>query len=113
MQIQRLIQNQATQSGIVPNGMSVLPSPRENRPDRLFDEISVKMGFVNAEPEHLLDFLYNISAGRSQIRVKDLSVRPDQPIQKLVGEITLTASYQKKAPGAAAKPKPEAKAPQR
>jgi hypothetical protein len=96
VQLRRVIQNQATQSGIVPNGLAELP--RATRlGDQFFEEMPIRMGFQNAEESNLIDFLYNLSKDRSMIRVKDLSVRPDPQQQKLQGDVTLAASYQKKS----------------
>ena len=45
----------------------------------------------------LVDFLYNLGAGKSNIRVRSLSIRPNlPPRQQLDATITLVASYQKK-----------------
>jgi type II secretory pathway component PulM len=52
---------------------------------------------IQAGEEHMVDFLYNLGAGESQIRVRGLTVRPDQPRQQLVASVTLVASYQKKS----------------
>jgi hypothetical protein len=53
---------------------------------------------VQAPDEQLVDFLYSLGSGGSLIRVRDLSMRPDGPQQKLVANVKLVASYQKKAP---------------
>jgi len=42
-----------------------------------------------------VDFLYNLGAGDSLVRVRNLSIRPDQNRQQLAASITLIASYQK------------------
>ena len=105
VQLRNTIQNQATQSGIVPSGITELPKAATTKEDQLFDEMAIRMGFSNAKDEELVDFLYNISAGKSMIRVKDLNVRPDASAMRLQGEITLVASYQKKGSSKVA-PKP-------
>lgn len=51
---------------------------------------------VQAREAELVDFLYNLGAGNSLIRVRDLSLRPDPPRQALQANIKLVASYQKK-----------------
>jgi hypothetical protein len=51
--------------------------------------------------KQLVDFLYNLGSGQSLIRVKELSIQPDQPHQQLNARITLVASYQRKTPIAA------------
>jgi hypothetical protein len=95
VQLGQKIQDQASRSGIVPNGLQSAGKPT-SRPDQFFEEQSIRMGFQNATEEELIDFLFNLSSG-SMIRVRALSVRPDPPMQKLQGDLTLTASYQKRA----------------
>jgi len=59
-----------------------------------FDEQAITVG-VNTGAGELIEFLYTIGAGDSMIRVRDMDLRPDQPHFKLMGNITLVASYQK------------------
>jgi len=54
------------------------------------------------EPQ-LVDFLYKLGNGSSLIRVRDLSLQPDPPRQKLAADIQLVASYQKNPTASAAK----------
>ena len=42
----------------------------------------------------LVDFLYQLGVGSSQIRVRELSLRPDPSRQQLVAGLKLVASYQ-------------------
>ena len=51
---------------------------------------------VQAPEQQLVDFLYQLGAGGSQIRVRDLNLRPDPSRQQLVAGVKLVASYQKK-----------------
>lgn len=51
---------------------------------------------VQAPEQQLVDFLYHLGEGSSQIRVRDLSLRPDPTRQQLVAGVQLVASYQKK-----------------
>ncbi|HLH56497.1 MAG TPA: hypothetical protein VKY92_23125, partial [Verrucomicrobiae bacterium] len=67
---------------------------------------------VQAGEQQLVDFLYDLGSGNSQIRVRDLSVRPDPPRQQLVAQVKLVASYQKK-PTARPAGRPAAPAPTR
>ncbi|MCP5519384.1 MAG: hypothetical protein H7A45_19245 [Verrucomicrobiales bacterium] len=60
-----------------------------------FDEQAITVG-VNTGGEELVAFLHAIGSGDSMIRVRDMDLRPDQRRYKLVGNITLVASYQKK-----------------
>jgi hypothetical protein len=50
---------------------------------------------LQSEERQLVDFLYNLGSADSLIRVRDLSLRPDPPRQKLVAQVKLVASYQK------------------
>jgi Tfp pilus assembly protein PilO len=58
---------------------------------------------VLAPEEQLVDFLYRLGSGSSLIRVRDLSLQPDVPHQRLSADIQLVASYQKNLPATAAK----------
>ncbi len=51
---------------------------------------------VQAGEQQLVEFLYNLGSGNSQIRVRDLNIRPDAPRQQLQAQVKLIASYQKK-----------------
>jgi hypothetical protein len=57
---------------------------------------------VQSGEKPLVDFLYSLGSGESLVRVRDLSVRPDQPRQQLAASVTLIASYQKNAKAAPA-----------
>lgn len=103
VQLRRNVENQASQSGVIPNGMTDQP-PKE-APDQFFAERSITMGYINTPDNALLDFLFNIG-DRSMIRVRDLTVRPDTQMQKLQGNISLTVSYQKRSTPAAASTSP-------
>ena len=60
---------------------------------KLTEQVSVESG----EPQ-LVDFLYNLGYGSSQIRVRDLALHPNPPRQALSGTVKLVASYQKNPP---------------
>ena len=90
-QFANAIQAQAGQSGV-----RVLSNGRINtQTNQSFLEKSQTISVQGGEPQ-LVDFLYNLGSGSSQIRVRDLGVRPDQPRQQLVANVKLVASYQKK-----------------
>ena len=59
---------------------------------------------VQSGEDELVDFLYNLGGGNSLIRVRDLTVRPDPPRQRLVANVTLVASYQKTSTKSSAPP---------
>ena len=96
------IQAQEAQSGVSVTGNSRTTT----RTNEFFLELTQSIGVQSGEPQ-LVDFLYNLGAGSSLIRVRGLTLRPDQQRQKLSANVTLVASYQKnppKKPAAAGQP---------
>jgi len=89
----RTIQLQAGQSNVRIDGNSQRPTVT----NQFFLERAQSLTVVAGEPE-LVDFLYRLGAGNSQIRVRGLTLRPVEPQRyQLSASITLVASYQKKA----------------
>lgn len=102
----RAVDTQARQAGVAVQS-SARPLTTTNQ---FFLERSQTITTLSGE-DGLVNFLYNLGAGHSLIRVRDLSLRPDQTRMKLTANIKLVASYQKNppraaAPGAAASPAP-------
>jgi len=64
---------------------------------------------VLAEEKNLVDFLYKLGSGSSMIRVRDLTMQPDPPRQRLSADIRLVASYQKSTATAPKSPTSTAK----
>ena len=89
----RVIQSEASKVGIIPESMG---SQRQTgtASNAFFLEQNETMTMQSSESQ-LVDFLYNLGAGDSLIRVKVLSVQPDPPHQRLTTRVTLIASYQK------------------
>jgi|SRR5882724_7401105 len=89
----RLIQNEESKVGVMHDSMN---PQRQSGPaaNPFFLEQSETMTLQSSEKQ-LVDFLYNLGNGTSLIRVKVLSVQPDQSHQKLTTRLTLIASYQK------------------
>jgi type II secretory pathway component PulM len=105
VQFLRTIQTQAAQNGVGVTGNGRLIT----RTNQFFME-QIQTITVQSGEKQLVDFLYNLGSGDSLVRVRDLSVRPDQNRQQLAASITLIASYQKNpkttpAPAPAATPK--------
>jgi hypothetical protein len=98
----RTIQNQAVASGISIETSNRMPE----RTNQFFIERGQSLTFKTTD-QPLVDFLYNLSAGNSLARVRGLSLRPDQPHQNLLVNVTLVGSYQKKI----ARPAPAAAVP--
>ena len=91
LQFANTINAQAGQSGVhIVSGSHI-----NTQTNQFFLEKSQSIS-VQAGEQQLVDFLYNLGAGNSQIRVRDLSLRTDPPRQQLLAQVKLVASYQKK-----------------
>jgi len=90
-QFANAITTQAIKSGVRQNQGSTT----KTQTNQFFVEKSQSIS-VQAPEQQLVDFLYQLGAGNSQIRVRDLSLRPDPTRQQLVAGVKLVASYQKK-----------------
>ena len=96
----RTIQTQSTQSDVALQNSS---PPRTNTNDVYFVTQVQNINVLAIEP-NLVDFLYKLGSGSSMIRVRDLTLQPDAPHQRLSADIRLVASYQKNpTPATAAK----------
>jgi hypothetical protein len=94
LQFANTVQIQANQSGV--HIMST--ASHINTQTNLFFLEKSQSIVVQSGEAQLVDFLYLLGSGNSQIRVRDLSVRPDPPHQQLQAQVKLVASYQKKLP---------------
>ena len=100
MQFANTVNIQAGQSGVHISSAAHI----NTQTNQFFLEKTQSLGVQSGE-QQLVEFLYNLGSGSSQIRVRDLNVRPDPPRQQLAAQITLVASYQKKnAPRPAERP---------
>lgn len=102
----RTIQQQAAQSSVAVQNFG--------RPNTQTNDVFFVQQYQNinvlAPEANLVDFLYKLgSSPASTIRVRDLTLQPDPPRQRLLADIRLVASYQKnpatKNTTAQAKPK--------
>ena len=85
------IQSQAAASGV-----TILTSvPQPQRTNQYFVERAQNLT-ISAQEQQLVDFLYNLGAGDSLVRVRGLSLNPDPPHYYLAASLTLVASFQKK-----------------
>lgn len=91
--LMRAVDSQARQAGVTVQS-SARPTTTTNQ---FFLERSQTITTLSGE-DGLVNFLFNLGAGNSLIRVRDLSVRPDQTRMKLTANIKLVASYQKNPP---------------
>ena len=84
------------------NGVIILGSSRVNvKTNEFFIEQEVSINTQSSEQE-LVNFLYNLGASSSMMRVRAISLRPDQSHMKLSANLTIVASYQKKPSAKAA-----------
>jgi hypothetical protein len=97
VQFLRTVQTHATQSQIGITGTS----KQQAKTNQFFLELSQTFT-LQAGEQQLVDFLYNLGSSNSLIRVREMTLRPDQPRQALNATVKLVASYQKKAPTRAA-----------
>jgi len=97
LKLSTTVQQQAALSGVQQGGYTAIKQTAGGKPNQFFEEQSGSMPFV-AEEKQFVDFLYNLGVGGSLIRVRSMTLQPDQPRHKLQGSVTLVASYAKKAP---------------
>jgi hypothetical protein len=107
LQLQRNVDTQARQSGVLVSSYDARQSRSAVQTNEFFQEQTLRITVTTADKE-LVDFLYNIGSGNSMTRVRDLDLKPDGSQLKLVGNLTLTATYQKEtaAPNPAIVKKP-------
>ena len=96
-QFARAIQNQQATSGV-----GIQNFGRTTTETNQFFLELIQLITVQSGEAQLVDFLYNLGAGSSSVRVRDLTLRPDPPRQQLSGTVKLEASYQKNPPKKAA-----------
>jgi len=70
--------------------------------NQFFEEWNLSMRVISGEKD-LVEFLYNLSSGRSSIRVRDLTLSPGQTTN-LAASVVLVANYQKSTTTPAASP---------
>ena len=101
------VSSQALLSGVTVQNYN--PHTTGQRTNAFFEEQTLVITVQTGEKE-LVDFLYNLGANNSLIRVRSMTLSPDPARMKLAGGITLVESFQKKAPPrpvAAAAPPPK------
>lgn len=95
LQLLRTVQAQAQQQAVPITSTRAGPPGVTTSTNTFFDEQTVIIG-VNSGEKELVGFLHALGSGNSMIRVRDMDLRPDPPRYRLIGSITLVASYQKK-----------------
>lgn len=103
----RTVQNQTRQSGVFVSQQDARPKTSSTRTNQFFEEQTLSMSFESRN-EELVSFLVSLASTNSLIRVQELRLRPDNPVNpmKLMGNVTLVASYQKNPPAKPAAPPP-------
>ena len=95
------IQSQAAASGV-----TILTSVSQpQKTNQFFVERAQNLTISSLE-QQLVDFLYNLGAGNSLVRVRGLSLNPDPPHYTLSASLTLVANFQKKITARVAAPSP-------
>jgi hypothetical protein len=99
LKLRVFVDEQAALSGLIEQSVTVGGSSSGRggaKSTGIFEERTLTMGYISGDAE-MVDFLYNLGAGKSTIRVRDLTIKPDTSLGRLQGNMTLVASYQKKA----------------
>ncbi len=104
--LMRIVEPKARGAGI--NVSSWSPSTAGTpSADGYFEEHSLRVSFQNTGDAELLKFMVSLGENNSTIRIRDLTVKPDATQMKLMGELTMAASYQKTAPASKQPPNPK------
>jgi Tfp pilus assembly protein PilO len=103
LKLSTTIYNQAALSGVTPNNYNEIrqTSSGPGKGNQFFEEKAANVN-ITGDEKALVDFLYNLGVGGSLIRVRSMSLSPDQPRYKLQGNLQVVASYARKAPPKAA-----------
>lgn len=96
LQLQKTVQAQVARSGVNVRTWNSSDPRRQSaaNPNKFFEEQTLKITISETGDKELLDFLVALGADNSMIRVRDMDLKPDQSQMKLMGSITLVASYQ-------------------
>lgn len=104
LDLQRMVQTAAGSAGVMLPRIDPRPRAATTATNQFYEHQVLSVDYLCGGKE-LIDFLVNIAAGNSLIRVKELNVHPDSSQTKLSGNILFVASYQMKpaapAPSAA------------
>lgn len=94
IQFLRTVQEQAGRASVSISSYGT-PTRSTVNTNAFFEEQTMTITMQTIGPKELVDFLYNLGAGNSMIRVRDLDIRPDPSQTRLTCRATLIASYQK------------------
>lgn len=96
LQLQKEVQSQAALSGVIVQTYN--PSQRGQQRTNAYFEEQTLIITVNTGEKELIDFLYNLGARSSLIRVRSMTLGPDSSRMRLAGSVTLVESFQRKTP---------------
>jgi hypothetical protein len=95
--LMRVVEPKVRAAGV--NVMSYNPGQSLNTStNSYFEEQTLRISFQNTGDAELLKFMVSLGENNSTIHIRDLTVKPDPTQMKLMGELTMVASYQKPAP---------------
>jgi Tfp pilus assembly protein PilO len=98
------IQNYILQNGVSSGGLSLVPRTTRGRTNEFFEEQALTLRLNPTGPEELVNFLVAVAGSELVIRVKELDLRRDPSETKLIGQMRLVASFEKKTPAKSATP---------
>lgn len=94
--LMRQVQAQADRSKL--SYLNLSPGPRSSattKTNQFFEEQAISLGVNSSSDDELIDFLVAMGSSDLKIRVKDLTLSPDQTGTKLKGNMVMVASFQK------------------
>ncbi len=94
----KVVQPKASAAGINVVQWDPRKSTGPGAANSYFEEQTLRISFQNTGDAELLKFMVSLGENNSTIRIRDLTVKPDPTQMKLMGELTMVASYQKAAP---------------
>lgn len=95
LELQRVVQSQAAAAGLQISQYDTRARVSTTRTNQFFQEQVLSVQFSSGGKE-LVDFLVGIASGDSMIRVREMSLKPDQGNYRLVGNLVLVGNYQRK-----------------
>lgn len=100
LKLQQTVQSQALASSVTINSYAMQNTRTTTTvTNAFFDEQSLVVAY-DTKYGPLISFLVNLAEDESMIRVRTMDVKPDLSRQRLQGNITLVASFQKSRPNA-------------
>jgi len=103
----RTVENLARQNRFLYDSLSS-PTQNLNSTNKYFQELTMRVNFSGTQESDLVNFLYKLSDGNSSIRVREFSIKPNNPPMLLQGFITLVANYEVEKPSERPVPSPAA-----